>query len=251
MSLPKAPIRCQVVSESGQEIYEWEQTLEDVLIYIHPPKEITAKKLNVQIKPTHLLVGQKGAPPFLDVCPLLVLLYLVLVLFSWFCLNFACLWKEELAGVVREDASLWTLGLWLCPCGNFQIMHLFSVFLSRWRRSWNHTRQSNLWWSVEWCMQKSFPAIQPAWERSAQSTDALGEVFQRSMCFACSALAACSAFLIVWLLVLLICFCIFVQHPGFDFSSASFSGIAPDASSFMGGPNVGQLRRSSWCRLCV
>jgi len=66
----------------GREIYEWEQTLEEVNIYIKPPPYVLEKnreevrkqlkpgqelpKLEVKIKSNHVTIGVKGNPPFID-----------------------------------------------------------------------------------------------------------------------------------------------------------------------------------------
>ena len=64
-------------------IYEWEQTLEEVLIFIYPPEGIRAKDLDILIQKQHLRVGIRGNPPFLD---------------------------ADLESTVSVDNSLWTLG---------------------------------------------------------------------------------------------------------------------------------------------
>lgn len=67
----------------GRKIYEWEQTVSDVSIYIFPPPGIKAKDLNIVIKPNKLIVGLKrNVPPFLD---------------------------EQLASKIKVDESLWML----------------------------------------------------------------------------------------------------------------------------------------------
>ena len=48
-------------------VYEWEQSLEEVNMYIAPPPGITAHALDIKIDVTHLRIGIKGNPPFLDV----------------------------------------------------------------------------------------------------------------------------------------------------------------------------------------
>jgi len=54
------------VSHSGRLIYEWEQSLDELLIVIAPPSSLPARLLSVVIAPTHLSVGIKGNPPYLD-----------------------------------------------------------------------------------------------------------------------------------------------------------------------------------------
>lgn len=67
----------------GQTIYEWEQTLEDVTLYIQPPKGVKAAMIQCTITPTHLTLGLKGAPhPFID---------------------------EDTAGSVKAAESFWTM----------------------------------------------------------------------------------------------------------------------------------------------
>lgn len=63
-------------------IYEWEQTLEDIILYIKPPKNIKAKHLDIKITSTSLSIGLKGNPPFLN---------------------------EKFLGKIKSDDSLWTL----------------------------------------------------------------------------------------------------------------------------------------------
>eukprot|EP01031_Cornospumella_fuschlensis_P041797 gene41797-51019_t len=50
----------------GRTIYEWEQNLTEVLIYIEMPPGVTRKMLDILISPSHLRVGVKGAPPYID-----------------------------------------------------------------------------------------------------------------------------------------------------------------------------------------
>jgi hypothetical protein len=73
----------QQYTYNGQVVYEWEQNLEEVLIYIKAPdclleknREIikqnlkpgeTLPKLDVVFTPTHLKLGLKNFPPYLDV----------------------------------------------------------------------------------------------------------------------------------------------------------------------------------------
>lgn len=66
----------------GRTIYEWEQSLTEVNIYLEPPPGVTAKMLEIVISHRHLRVGLKGAPPFID---------------------------EDTGGPTIPDDSLWTL----------------------------------------------------------------------------------------------------------------------------------------------
>lgn len=50
----------------GRIIYEWEQTIDDVSIYIKPPPEVTRQMLNIKISHLRLTVGLHGCPPFVD-----------------------------------------------------------------------------------------------------------------------------------------------------------------------------------------
>ena len=50
----------------GRTIYEWEQSLEEVLVYISPPAGVTASMVTCAFKTRHVTLGLKGVPPFLD-----------------------------------------------------------------------------------------------------------------------------------------------------------------------------------------
>ena len=81
-----------------QKVYEWEQNLEEIIIYIQAPdcvleknKEIIRRqlkpgqkmpKLDIKITPTHLTVGLKDLPPYLS---------------------------EDFSQNVKASESLWTL----------------------------------------------------------------------------------------------------------------------------------------------
>jgi len=56
-------------------VYEWEQNLEEVHVYISPPPGVKAKMLDIKITSTHVKIGIKGNPPFISVrtAPLLLL----------------------------------------------------------------------------------------------------------------------------------------------------------------------------------
>ena len=50
----------------GRLIYEWDQSLEDVNIYVKPPPGVTADIIFCDLKPGHMQLGLRGNPPFLD-----------------------------------------------------------------------------------------------------------------------------------------------------------------------------------------
>jgi len=52
---------------NGQIVYEWEQNLNEVLIFVSPPAGIKASIIDCKITTTHLSLGIKGNPPFVDV----------------------------------------------------------------------------------------------------------------------------------------------------------------------------------------
>ena len=72
-----------VYKHNGQDIYEWDQTLDEVNIYFKPPKYALSKYLNenkalygenfvtakfdIIIKSDHLSIGIKGQKPFVHV----------------------------------------------------------------------------------------------------------------------------------------------------------------------------------------
>ena len=66
----------------GRTIYEWEQSLEEVNIFIEPPPNIPRHLIDIKITHRHLMVGVKGAPPFID---------------------------EDTGGPVKTVESMWTL----------------------------------------------------------------------------------------------------------------------------------------------
>lgn len=47
-------------------MYEWEQSLEDLDLYIDPPPGLRASQVHCEIRARHLVLGIKGNKPFLD-----------------------------------------------------------------------------------------------------------------------------------------------------------------------------------------
>lgn len=51
----------------GKEIYQWEQSLEEVNVLLRPPDWVKAKNIECKITQTHLTIGVQGNAPFLNV----------------------------------------------------------------------------------------------------------------------------------------------------------------------------------------
>eukprot|EP01066_Platyproteum_vivax_P006063 Platyproteum_vivax@DN189_c0_g1_i1.p1 len=56
----------QIFSHLGHTIYEWEQTIDEVHVYINPPPGVNKNQLNIIIAAKKLTVGLKGNPPFIE-----------------------------------------------------------------------------------------------------------------------------------------------------------------------------------------
>lgn len=54
-------------THGGRTIYEWEQDIEQVDMWITPPPGVTAKMIDCVITDRHMRIGIKGNPPFIDV----------------------------------------------------------------------------------------------------------------------------------------------------------------------------------------
>ena len=50
----------------GRLIYEWDQNLEDVTLYVTPPPGVTPDMIDCVLTPSHMKLGLRGNPPFLD-----------------------------------------------------------------------------------------------------------------------------------------------------------------------------------------
>ncbi len=62
-----APSERHSYTYNERTIYQWDQTLSEVNIYIEVPKGVRGKQLSVEIKPSHIIVGITPNPPYLDV----------------------------------------------------------------------------------------------------------------------------------------------------------------------------------------
>ena len=52
---------------AGNLIYEWDQNIEEVNLYIPLPEGLPSKLLSVNLKLRHIEIGVKGSPPYLNV----------------------------------------------------------------------------------------------------------------------------------------------------------------------------------------
>lgn len=67
----------------GQKVFEWDQTLDEVNIYIALPPNVHSKQFYCKIQSKHLELGIKGNPPYLNVT--LIYLHLIsFLIFSFF-----------------------------------------------------------------------------------------------------------------------------------------------------------------------
>ncbi|KAF0922820.1 hypothetical protein E2562_002070 [Oryza meyeriana var. granulata] len=67
---------------NGQKVFEWDQTLEEVNMYIELPKGVPTKLFNCTIQATHVEVGIRSNPPYLN---------------------------HDLTHPVKTDSSFWTI----------------------------------------------------------------------------------------------------------------------------------------------
>eukprot|EP01106_Pelomyxa_sp_JSP_P011658 TRINITY_DN3070_c0_g4_i1.p2 TRINITY_DN3070_c0_g4~~TRINITY_DN3070_c0_g4_i1.p2 ORF type:complete len:161 (-),score=63.17 TRINITY_DN3070_c0_g4_i1:95-577(-) len=50
----------------GRKVYEWDQTTDDVNVYVRPPAGVRAGDIACMIRPDGVVLGLKGNPPFLN-----------------------------------------------------------------------------------------------------------------------------------------------------------------------------------------
>ncbi len=62
-----APSERHQYIHSDRIIYEWDQTLQELNIYVQVPQGCRGKDLAVNIQAKHLSIALKGNPPYLDV----------------------------------------------------------------------------------------------------------------------------------------------------------------------------------------
>jgi hypothetical protein len=57
----------RVFKHGDRVVYEWEQSLDDVIVYVRPPPGVRAADIDCSITSTRVSLGLKGNPPFLNV----------------------------------------------------------------------------------------------------------------------------------------------------------------------------------------
>ena len=67
MSERVGPTERHKYHHQGQLVYEWDQTLADISLYVQVPQGVKAKDLQVDIKADSVAFGLRGSPPFLSV----------------------------------------------------------------------------------------------------------------------------------------------------------------------------------------
>ncbi|KAK9155709.1 hypothetical protein Sjap_003189 [Stephania japonica] len=77
-----APEKRHSYCHGGQKVFEWDQTLEEVNMYIALPPNVPTKLFHCKIQSKHVEVGIKGNPPYLN---------------------------HDLTCPVKTDSSFWTL----------------------------------------------------------------------------------------------------------------------------------------------
>ncbi|XP_047322920.1 nudC domain-containing protein 2 [Impatiens glandulifera] len=77
-----APEKLHSFFHGGQKVFEWDQTLEEVNVYITLPPNVSKKLFYCKIESKHVEVGIKGSPPYLN---------------------------HDLNGPVKTDSSFWTI----------------------------------------------------------------------------------------------------------------------------------------------
>ena len=61
-----APTERHAFRHEGRVVYEWDQTLEEVNMYVEGPPGVTAKVLAVRIDTDEVAIGIRGNPPYLE-----------------------------------------------------------------------------------------------------------------------------------------------------------------------------------------
>jgi CS domain len=168
----------------GNTIYEWEQSLEEVNIYIIPPMGLRREMIDVEISHLHVRIGVLGSPPFID---------------------------EDTGGPIKAKESFWTLS-----DGEININLQKMNKAEAWTCALRGQSGEEIDEITKDEVKKKLMIERFQEEVSTRNPP-------RKQCNLTRVSQKVSLFLL------------HVQHPSFDFSSAEFNGIVPDAREFMGG----------------
>ncbi|PHJ19286.1 nuclear movement protein domain containing protein [Cystoisospora suis] len=160
--------------DQGRLVYEWEQSLDEVHLYLKQPEGIKAKDMDIDITPTSLRVGIRGRPP---------------------------LFSAPTESTVNVDSSLWMiedgeLHILLCKMKKGEV------------------------WSA--ALRGHGGALDPF----SQAIQVRDSVVAHERCAAAVQQEVQKKMMLERFQE---------ENPGFDFSSATFTGNAPDPRTFMGG----------------
>jgi len=125
-----APTERHKFQHQGRTIYSWNQTLQELNLFVEGPPGVRAKQLAVAITSTHLSIGIAGNPPYLSVsicASVSVSVSANAPIGPAPTVTLLCVPQHDLAGRVKPSESFWTLGtLFTCQmcCARSVIHHL-------------------------------------------------------------------------------------------------------------------------------
>ncbi|XP_030537406.1 nudC domain-containing protein 2 isoform X1 [Rhodamnia argentea] len=196
-----APEKRHIFSHNGQTVFEWDQTLEEVNMYIKLPPNVHPKQFYCKIQSKHVEVGIKGNPPYLN---------------------------HDLTSPVKTDCSFWTL--------EDDIMHITLQKRDKgqtWSSPIQGQGQLDPYASDMEQKRLMLQRFQEELPNNEVLVDQLGFLVLQPFS---TALLNIQRFLYE---LSLDEGDLFVQNPGFDFSQAQFTGNCPDPRTFMGGIQSG------------
>lgn len=116
---------------AGQNVFEWDETLDEVNIYIDLPPKVPKNLFYAKIQSQLLEVGIKGNPPYLNVSiaqfwSLLFWFYKFRrwIIECWF--DFGS--QHDLTAAVKTNSSFWTIGNMIDPMPSFFFSSLKLIF---------------------------------------------------------------------------------------------------------------------------
>ena len=110
MSERLAPSERHQFLHNGEVVYEWDQSLSEVNLYIAVPEGVRAKQLYVDISNGHIRVGIAPNPPYLDVSYSNIWLVRGCKAESTVCGLTTLVIQKDFACKVKASESFWTLG---------------------------------------------------------------------------------------------------------------------------------------------